>query len=59
MDKQNVVQSHDELLGHKGKEVLMCATTYFNPENIILYERSQSPKSTQCPVSGCWGQRGW
>lgn len=44
MDEQNVV--HEELFGHKGKEELMYATTYFNSENIILYERSQSPKST-------------
>lgn len=53
MDEQNIVQPHNELFGHKEKEVLICDTAYFKTQNIILYERSQSPKSIQCPVSGC------
>lgn len=44
MDKQNVLQTHNEIFGHKKKEILTHATIWMNIEDIIFSEINQSQK---------------
>ena len=40
MDKQNMVQPYNGVLGRKRNEVLLSATTWMNLENIMLSQRT-------------------
>lgn len=42
MDKQNVIYSYDGILALRKKDILTPASTWMNPENIILSEISWS-----------------
>lgn len=45
MDKENVANTHDEILfSHKKKEILLHATTWMKLEDIRLSEKSQFPE---------------
>lgn len=37
-----------DIFSHKRNEVLTHATTWMDPENLLLSERNQSPKGTSC-----------
>ena len=50
--EQNVLYPYSGiLLSHKRSELLLCATTWMDFENIILSERSQIQKTTYCLIT--------
>ena len=50
MDKQNKAYSYSGILvGYRKNEVLVCATTWMNTEN-MLSERSQTQKVHMIPL---------
>ena len=58
MDMQKVVYTYNVTsFSLKRKEILTYATTWMNPENIMLSEISQTQKGKYCMIPLTWGTK--